>query len=235
VFVHLLDEDKIEKQDKGPAYPGRGNLPTTTLAPGQAWAETWVVPVDATSYAPARMTWEVGLYDASTGKRLPAVDKAGHTLGDNLRFGQIELARLPASLYNPLSFNFGDQIELIGYDLDRRAARPGETARLTLFWRALQAPTRDYTIFAHVLGPQQTKAAAVDMQPAPSTSSWKQGQVVSSTYPLEIKAVSPDVYDIMLGVYYFTGASSFERLKILTRDGRQQQDTVLLGKLRVTR
>jgi len=235
VFVHLLDEDEIEKQDKGPAYPGRGNLPTTTLAPGQTWAETWVVPVDATSYAPAHMLWEVGLYDASTRKRLPAADKAGHTLGDNLRFGQIELARLPGSLYNPLSFNFGDQIELIGYDLDRRAARPGETARLTLFWRALQAPTRDYTIFAHILGPQQNKAAAVDLQPTPSTSSWKPGQVVSSTYPLEIKAVSPDVYDIMLGVYYFTGASSFERLKILTRDGRQQQDYVLLGKLRVTR
>ncbi len=234
VFVHLLDEDEIEKQDKGPAYPGRGNLPTTTLTPGQTWAETWVVPVDATAYAPAHMLWEVGLYDASTGKRLPATDKAGRALGDNVRFGQIELARLPGSLYNPLSLNFGDQIELIGYDLDCRAARPGETARLTLFWRALQAPTRDYTIFAHVLGPQQTKAAAVDMQPTPSTSSWKQGQVVSSTYPLEIKAVSPDVYDIRLGVYYFTGASSFERLKILTRDGRQQQDTVLLGKLRVT-
>ncbi len=235
VFVHLLDEDEIEKQDKGPAYPGRGNLPTTTLAHGQTWAETWVVPVDATSYAPAHLLWEVGLYDASTRKRLPAADKAEHTLGDNLRFGQIELARLPGSLYNPLSFNFGDQIELIGYDLDRRAARPGETAQLTLFWRALQAPTRDYTIFAHVLGPQQTKATAVDMQPTPSTSNWKQGQVVSSTYPLEIKTVSPDVYDIILGVYYFTNASSFERLKILTRDGRQQQDTVLLGKLRVTR
>ena len=234
VFVHLLDEDEIEKQDKGPAYPGRGNLPTTTLAPGQTWAETWVVPVDATSYAPAHLLWEVGLYDASTGKRLPATDKAGRALGDNLRFGQIELARLPGSLYNSLSFNFGDQIELIGYDLDRRAAGPGETVNLILYWRALQAPTRDYTIFAHVLGPQQTKAAAVDMQPTPSTSSWKQGQVVSSTYPLEIKAVSPDVYDIRLGVYYFTGASSFERLKILTRDGRQQQDTVSLGKLRVT-
>ena len=52
VFVHLLDENEIEKQaqDKGPAYPGRGNLPTTTLAPGQTWAETWIMPV-----APPRM------------------------------------------------------------------------------------------------------------------------------------------------------------------------------------
>jgi len=234
VFVHLLGEQDIERQDKGPAYPGRGNLPTTTLVPGQTWAETWSVPVEITAYAPDRLTWEVGLYDAATEKRLPAVDKSGRALGDNVRFGQTELARLPGSLYNPLSFNFGDQIELIGYDLDRRAAKPGETARLILFWRALQPPTRDYTIFVHVLDPQQNKAAAVDMQPTPSTSSWKPGQVISSTYPLEIKAVSPDVYDIRLGVYYFTDASSFERLKILTRDGRQQQDYVLLGRLRVT-
>ena len=234
VFVHLLGEHDIERQDKGPAYPGRGNLPTTTLVSGQTWAETWSVPVEITAYAPDRLTWEVGLYDAATEKRLSAVDKSGRALGDNVRFGQIELARLPGSLYNPLSFNFGDQIELIGYDLDRRAARPGETARLSLFWRALQTPTRDYTIFAHVLDPQQNKAAAVDMQPSPPTSKWKPGQVISSTYPLEIKAVSPDVYDIMLGVYYFTDASSFNRLKILTRDGRQQQDYVLLGKLRVT-
>ena len=234
VFVHLLGEHDIERQDKGPAYPGRGNLPTTTLVPGQTWAETWNVPVQITAYAPDRLTWEIGLYDAATEKRLPAVDKSGRALGDNVRFGQIELARLPGSLYNPLSFNFGDQIELIGYDLDRRAARPGETARLTLFWRALQSPMRDYTIFAHVLGPQQNKAAAVDMQPTPPTSSWKQGQVVSNTYPLEIKAASPDVYDIMLGVYYFTDASRFNRLRVLTRDGRQEQDYVLLGKLRVT-
>jgi hypothetical protein len=233
VFVHLLGEYDIERQDKGPAYPGRGNLPTTTLVPGQTWAETWSVPVDMTAYTPDRLTWEVGLYDAETEKRLSAVDKSGRALGDNVRFGQIELARLPGSLYNPLSFNFGDQIELIGYDLDRRAARPGETARLTLFWRAPQVPARDYTIFAHVLDSHQNKAAAVDMQPSPPTSKWKPGQVVSSTYPLEIKAVSPGVYDIMLGVYYFTDTSSFSRLKILTHDGRQQQDYVLLGKLRV--
>jgi len=237
VFVHLLDENDIEVQDqsRSQAYPGRGNLPTTTLVPGQTWAETWIMPIQPTAYAPARLTWEIGLFDMVSPQkvRLPVTGRAGQALGDNIRFGQIELARLADSSFNPVSYNFGDQIELIGFELNRRAATPGETIDLTLYWRALAVPVRNYTIFAHVLGEQQTKAAAVDMQPSPPTLSWQPGQVISSTYPLRVQAVPPGVYDIMVGVYYFTGPASLERLKILTRDGRQQQDYVLLGKLRV--
>jgi hypothetical protein len=237
VFVHLLDENDVEAQDKGPAYPGRGNLPTTTLVPGQTWEETWVVPLRTTALAPSRLTWEVGLCDACTANdlRLPAVDKSGHALGDSLRFGQIELVRPAGSLFSPVSYNFDDQIELIGFDLDRRAARPGEKVNLTLLWRALAAPARDYTVFVHVLGERQTKAAAQDAQPSPPTSNWKPGQVISTTYSLEVNPVPAGVYDTMVGVYYFTGGTNFERLKVLTRDGRQQQDYVLLSKLRVTR
>jgi Dolichyl-phosphate-mannose-protein mannosyltransferase len=239
VFLHLLDENDIEDQDqfKGQAYPGRGNLPTTTLMPGQTWAETWVMPIQSAAYAPARLTWEVGLFDAATlnGPRLSAVTQSGRALGDNLRFGQVGLARPAGSLFSPLSYNFVDQIELIGFDLDRRAARPGEKVNLTLFWRALAVPARDYTVFVHVLGERQIKAAAQDAQPSPPTSSWKLGQAISTTYELEVNPVPAGVYDTQVGVYFFTGESSFERLKVLTRDGRLQQDYVLLSKLRVTR
>jgi hypothetical protein len=236
VFVHLLDENDIEVQDKGPAYPGRGNLPTTTLVPGQTWAETWVVPVYAAAYAPARLTWEAGLYDAATGKRLAAVDKTGRALGDNVRLGQVELARPSGRLFNPVFCDFGDEIELIGFDLDRRTASPGETLWLTLFWRARAQPTRDYTVFAHVLQPPQTKWAGSDKQPAPPTSSWKHGQVVSDTYPLTLDAATPPgVYEIEVGAYYFVDGTHLERLKVVTRDGRQQQDYVLLSKVRVVK
>ena len=239
VFVHLLDENDIEAQDKGPAYPGRGNLPTTTLSPGQTWAEMWVVPVYAAAYAPARLIWELGLYDAVTGQRLAATDKTGRALGDNVRFGQVELARPSGRLFNPVSHNFGDQIELIGFDLDRRRAAPGETVKLTLFWRALAAqPARDYTVFAHVLQPPQTKWAGVDKQPTPSTSSWtlRADQIVSDTYPLTLDATTPPgVYEVEVGVYYFVGGANFERLKVITRDGRQPQDYILLSKVRVVK
>jgi len=236
VFVHLLNEDELEAQDKGPAYPGRGNLPSTTLAPGQTWAETWVVPIRGTAYAPARLMWEIGLFDPTSGARLPAVDRSGRAVGDSCRFGQIELTRPSGSPFNPVAYDFDDQIELIGFDLDRRTVRPGDTLHLTLYWRAVAQPLRDYTVFVHVLGKQQDKVAARDAQPSPPTSRWEPGQVVTATYPLQFDAAAkPDVYDIAIGVYYFTGASSFQRLKVITRDGRQQQDVVWLGKVRVVR
>lgn len=239
IFVHLLDENDVEVQDKdkGQAYPGRGNLPATTLVPGQTWAESWVMPVQPTAFAPARLTCEVGLFDMASPQRtrLEATGKTGQALGDNVRFGQIELARPAGSLFNQVLYNFGDQIELIGFDLDRRAARPGEKVNLTLFWRPLAMPARDYTVFVHVLDEKQTKAAAQDVQPSPPTSSWKPGQVISTTYALEINPVPTGVYNTMVGVYFFTGESSFERLRLLTRDGRQQQDYVLLSKVRVVR
>jgi hypothetical protein len=91
-------------------------------------------------------------------------------------------------------------------------------------------------VFVHVLQPPQTKWAGMDKQPVPPTSNWKSGQAVSDTYLLKFDAATPaGVYEIEVGVYYFTGASSFERLKVITRDGRQQQDFVLLSKVRVAR
>ena len=238
IFLHLLDENEIEvqAQDKGQAYPGRGNLPTTTLAPGQTWAETWIMPVRATAYAPARLTWELGLFDVTSGARLKAVDKSGQPLGDNVRFGQIELERPNGSPHNPVSYDFGDQINLIGYDLDRRLAAPGDTLRLTLYWRAQHRPDRDLTVFAHVLERPQTLWAQWDKSPTPPTSQWQAGQVVSDTYPLQLKPdTAAGVYDIETGVYFFTPAGGIERLKIITPGGQLQEDFVLLSRVRVVR
>lgn len=236
VFVHLLDENDVEVQNKGPAYPGRGALPSSTLAPGQTWAETWVVPIRTTAYTPSRLTWEAGLYDAITGERLQAIDASG-AIGDNIRFGRVTLARPPGSAFNAVSYNLGDQLELIGFDMDRRAVTPGQTIKLTMYWRAQAAPARDYVIFAHIMEPQTlAKWSGWEEQPAPPTSSWKPGQIVSATYPLMLDtAAPPGVYEIEAGVYYFTVDSNIERLKVLARDGRQQQDFVLLSKVRVTR
>jgi hypothetical protein len=230
IFVHLLDENDIEVQDKGPAYPGRGNLPASTLSPGQTWAETWLVPVRNTAYTPASLVWEVGLCDPA----LPNCPRLPGTA--SLRFGQIELVRPPDAAFSPVSYNMDDQLELVGFDMDRRLAAPGETVYLTLYWRALAAPARDYTIFTHILQPPQTKWAGVDKQPTPNTLQWQPGQIISDTYPLALDpSTPPGTYEIEVGVYFFTSPSDIERLKVLTRDGSQQQDYVLLSKIRVAK
>jgi len=135
-----------------------------------------------------------------------------------------------------VSYRFGDQIELIGYDLDRRQAAPSETLRLTLFWRARRKPERDLTVFAHVLQRPQTLWAQWDKAPTPPTSQWQPGQVVSDTYQLTLKPDTPaGVYDIETGVYYFAPGGNIERLKLITTGGQLQEDFVLLSRVRVSK
>jgi len=90
-----------------------------------------VLNIPSTAYAPDQLTWEVGVYDFATQQRLPVSSE-----GDNVRFGALELLAQAGVVPNPMRVNFGDQIALIGYALDRRAAIPGESLFLTLYWQA---------------------------------------------------------------------------------------------------
>ena len=90
----------------------------------------------------------------------------------------------------------------------------------------------DYTVFTHVLQPPEILWAQQDKPLQPASSSWSIGQVVSDTYELKIKPeAAPGVYDIEVGVY--DPKKNFERLRVLTEDGRITEDYVLLGKVRV--
>ena len=71
VFVHLVDEDGliIAQHD---TMPGGGLYPTSQWTPGETRMEEYSVRLPATAYTPNRAHWLVGLYDASSGERLPA-------------------------------------------------------------------------------------------------------------------------------------------------------------------
>ncbi len=123
VFVHLLGQyDRVLTQRD--TAPGLGARPTSHWEPGQVLADPYLLPLPEAAYAPDEAVWEVGLYDAATGRRLQLA--AG---GDNVRFGRISIE--PAT--TPLHLDFGP-IALTGYDLDRLALTPGETLHLTLHW-----------------------------------------------------------------------------------------------------
>lgn len=82
VFVHILDdEDRVRGQvDR---MPGDGAYPTTGWMAGEVVSDPYAVPIDATLPA-GRYAVEVGLYDAATGARLPAVGAGGQTPGDRI-------------------------------------------------------------------------------------------------------------------------------------------------------
>jgi 4-amino-4-deoxy-L-arabinose transferase-like glycosyltransferase len=234
VFVHLLDENDLVIGQRD-TYPGLGTYPTRLWRVGDAFADRYVLTLPPTVFTPCTGRFEVGLYDFSSEERLPVTGPDGQLLGDNIRFHQIAvLPRKDSPVPNPVDFDFEGRIALVGYDLDRRTARSGETLRLTLYWQALTEMEEDYTVFTHVLGEEDHLWAQMDSQPqggtAP-TSSWQVGQVVEDHYDLVVKPdTPPDVYDIEVGLYQ---TATGQRLGVLDEGGRLRDNRVLLSKVRV--
>jgi len=234
VFVHLLTENELIVGQRD-VYPGRGTFPTTQWRPGDAIADTYVIPVSPTAFSPSQAVLEVGMYNQATGARLPIRDASGATIGDHVRFGRVLVRAEPKDgIANPLSFNFDNQMALVGYDLDRTALRPGETLHLTLYWKALAPMARNYTVFAHILGQNNSIWGQKDSWPqdgAAPTRSWRVGQLVTDHYDLVVKPETPGgVYDIEVGVYL---GETMQRLSVLGAGGHAQDNRVLLNRVRV--
>jgi len=51
-----------------------------------------------------------------------------------------------------LVVNLDDKVRLLGYDLKVGSYKPGQVIGLTLYWQALAAMEKDYTVFTHLLG-----------------------------------------------------------------------------------
>ena len=228
VFVHLLDENDVIVAQRD-TYPGRGNLPTSRWRTGEAIADTYRLLAPQTAYAPSTGLFEVGLYSSESGHRLPTADGT-----DNVRFASIAIRPRQGPVPNPVRFNFGHKIALVGYDFGRRAGKPGETLRLTLYWEALVPMEESYTVFAHVLG-QGTQVWAigdgVPVKGLAPTFTWQPGQIVEDSHDLTIgQTTPPGVYDIEVGLYL---AETGQRLKLLAGDGFPLDTRVFLSKIRV--
>jgi hypothetical protein len=193
-----------------------------------------VVNVSPTTYAPSDTRIEIGLYDYNSGDRLIIVTGGHPDAGrDALTLSALAIAANLGDLPNPQSLNFGGQIELAGYDMDRRALRAGESFVLTLYWRSLKPMTVNYSVFAHVRGAGESLWAQSDSWPqdgAAPTAAWTVGQVVVDTRSLTIRPdTAPGVYDVEVGLYDERG----DRLQLILPDGRLTDNFVYLSKIRV--
>lgn len=114
----------------------------------------------------------------------------------------------------PLAATFGDDIALLGYDIEGGPLRPGAPLGLRLYWQALDPPNDNYSLFIHltVLDNQEPLAQS-DGAPGPAerpTLTWDApGETIISP-PLTL-ALPPDLppgaYRVALGLYdYDTGA-----------------------------
>lgn len=106
---------------------------------------------------------------------------------------------------HPFTATFGNRIELVGYDIDARAFRPGETLRVALYWRALAPMSESYRVFVHVVGAEDRRAGGVDVIPARGafhTVYWKPGDTLRDVVHIPIVSEAlPGVYALQVGWY----------------------------------
>ncbi len=235
VFAHLLGRhDRLIAQRD--TYPGLGLLSTTWLEPGYRWADRYVVPLPKTTYAPDEAQISVGLYETKTDVRLETQGPDGESRSDHVRFGQIAIQSHPGDVPNPIAVNFGGRMMLTGYEIDRRAAHPGQAITLTLYWQALRSMETNYTLSTQLINYRQHKAAQQDSWPqdgeAP-TAAWQPGDKIVEQRSLTISQnTPPGEYNLRVAIYDMED-EEIVHLPVISEHGEMLSNYVKLTPIKV--
>lgn len=225
VFVHLVDSQGIIAAQRD-TYPGLGNAVTTTWRVGQIFADTYRVFLPDTAYAPESLTARVGLWNSGENRPLIANES------DALDMGTIQLRPRVGVASNPVSINFANQMELVGYALDSRVVTPGATVLLTTYWNAT-APDSDYWAYAHVVGADGRIWAIADSVILPPVTLWRRGEMQSETRQIVLAPDTPSgQYTLEFGLTRILNPGQ-ERLGVLADDGHEVGDHIELAKILV--
>jgi hypothetical protein len=128
-------------------------------------------------------------------------------------------------------YQVGEQIALIGFDWE--PAEPGETAELTLYWKALRPVPTNYQVFVHLRDHAGAVVAQSDrLNPGDyPTEWWPLTKYVRDEHRLEIPAELPaGVYDLAVGLWTM---GEGVRLPVADGDGQPVGDSIFLERLAV--
>ncbi|MCJ7549678.1 MAG: hypothetical protein MUQ30_08360, partial [Anaerolineae bacterium] len=105
----------------------------------------------------------------------------------------------------PLAVTVEEFGELVGADLAALELRPGDDLDITLYWRALGPAEADYTVFVHLVDPDDGILAQSDAWPAGGvapTTTWSEGEVIVDRHVLRVpEAVLAGEYELYVGMY----------------------------------
>lgn len=203
--VHLLGRtaQSVGQSDR---YPGWGMIPTSRWEAGQIWEDTYRVFVSDSAESPARLRFDVNLFDVAQEETLPKVDVNGNPLellivGTDVRLAPADTPPAPTV---PLAIAFNDGITLDGHTM-ADTLTVGNTHPITLTWSASATPSADYTVFVHLIDDTGTLVANADAPPVGNafpTSLWRAGDSIADVHML---FVPPDLpsgdYRLQVGLY----------------------------------
>jgi hypothetical protein len=192
------------------------------------FATEWTMPVPANA-APALYRLDVNVIQSRYAYRAPIMNWAEEKV-ERMLLGPVKLAVSPPApselqAARPADVRWGDQIALLGYNIGSGRVRADEALVLTFYWQALAKPTRDYTVFVHLLDAAGKLCAQIDAQPrggAYPTSVWDAGEIVCDDYVLTLPGdLTPGAYRIEIGFYEYP---SLARLNVTDANDQVQGD-----------
>ncbi|MGB3714120.1 MAG: hypothetical protein WA996_06790 [Candidatus Promineifilaceae bacterium] len=149
------------------------------------------------------------------------------------RYESSDFSAQPAE--NKTFANFGDQIALIGYDLESKVYNPRDQVDLTLYWKAMNPQDINYQVFAHLLDAKGNLVAQSDkLNPGDfPTRRWPLDKYVRDEHSLSIpEGLANGDYLISIGLWV---AADGWRLPLLDETGEQTGDNYRLPKILTVR
>ncbi|MBN1262419.1 MAG: glycosyltransferase family 39 protein [Anaerolineae bacterium] len=173
------------------------------------------------------------------------------TAAGSLPLGELRVthtyrAANPDRAAHPMDAQIGEQIRLLGYDLEgaRRGdppqARAGDTLQLQIIWMTPERAPERYTVFTHLIGAAYNPAtqgplwAQDDQTPlegAYPTDLWIPNIPLRDTYSLTLPPnIPPGRYQLMAGLY---APETGERLAVQGEGALPEQNAILLTSIDV--
>ena len=215
--------------------PYRNRYPTPNWTVQRPFQDTYHLPVPETA-VPGLATFSITLYPwRQTEKSLPVwVD--GQPVGTSVNLttvkirGEAQIRQIPE---NSVQVNFGQQIQLFGYDAPTRIT--GGQFEVALYWQAVEPDGQDYMIFMHLVDEQGNLVAQADGPPQNGrypTSILEPGEQILDTHLFDLPdGLQSGEYQILVGVYHpETGV----RLPAINMNNeRLTNDAVILHKVTI--
>ncbi len=158
---------------------------------------------------------QVGLIDLLSRQRIPLVS------------GQRMAVVKTFEVSGPQIFadtSFGNFFKLEGYTLTPTS----EGLKMLLFWRTIESPDSDYTVFIHIVSSDDQIVAQNDGQPfngRTPTSTWSPGELFVEERT--VSSIPEGEYRIYIG-WYLHQEDGWERLSTVAQEGRPAADRLLL-------
>lgn len=215
VFAHLVDEDEVIVAQRD-MHPGQGNLALSEVATPYAWTDRYTLRLSPLALAPKALKWRVGMYDVRTGDRLRTADGA--------EFADFGAMRLESRRAAPPLLSYVNGLLLRSYDIQPRAARPGEVITIELDLASLRPLDGDASVSLQLIDDAARKAAQQDFGIAAQPGPERRELRIALDAP-------PGVYRLLLVVY--RPRDGFPRIGAYDARGQFAGDQIELTRVRV--